>query len=208
VSYLIRLRGNDLEGLVSFLARLLQSRGALVLYGRPGTLRTHLALRLCRALQPAVYLGAGRHARMRVGIDGITFYATTSFYEELSRVLDALALCGRGGAQLIAVDEFMANLIPYRASLRESYVARMALTEVFLLGMAREVGCKILLVCAEDYRTEGPLGMRFLRKLKPALVRTHYTEGTLVAEERDPGDPHIVRLRIEVEVEGVGSCAA
>lgn len=184
--------------MLEYLAGLLRGEGALVLYGKPGTLRTRVAFLLCGELSPSVYIGTGRHARLRAAPGNTAIYATMSFYEELLKVIEVAGLCKKSLVQLIAIDEFMANLIPYRASLNESYVARMALTEISVLKLIKEAGCKVLLVCAEDLRTGAPLGLKILRQLKPRLVRTSIEADVLVAEERDLGNPSFRLARIEV----------
>ncbi|MEM0267008.1 MAG: hypothetical protein QXV98_00145 [Thermofilaceae archaeon] len=191
-----------LDKLLTFLTKRLD-KGALVLYGGPGTFRTRLALFLCEQLAPSFYIGAGRHARLKVILRGVEVRAVTSFYDELLTTIECVGFCKQEKVKLVAIDEFMANLAPYRASLSESYVYRMALTEVSVLGLAVEAECKVLLVCAEDYRTGGPLTIKILRRLKPRLVRTVVVNGVLTLEERDLADPLIALGRFEVDVEEV-----
>ena len=186
--------------LADFLKRRLEG-GSLVIYGRPGSLRTRAAFLLCRQISPSLYLGTGRHARIKKIPSGVQYFPTTSFYEELLKVIEIVGLCRRGAVKLAALDEFLANVVPYRASLSEAYVARMALTEVNLLRVAREAGCSVVVVCAEDRRTGGPLALKVLRQLKPKLIRLAVENGTLAAEERDVGDPLLMHARVEVPLE-------
>ncbi|MEM1869584.1 MAG: hypothetical protein QW517_00515 [Thermofilaceae archaeon] len=178
-------------------------RGVLVLYGGPGTFRTRLTLLLGEQLAPSVYIGAGRHARLKVTLRDVEVRAATSFYDELLTAIECIGFCKQKKVKLVAIDEFMANLVPYRASLSESYVYRMALTEVSVLSLAVEAGCKVLLVCAEDYRTGGPLTIKILRRLKPRLVRTIVEDEVLTLEERDLADPLIALGRFEISVREV-----
>lgn len=197
-----------IDALSDFLARRLD-RGVLVLYGGPGTFRTRLALLLCERMAPSLYIGAGRHARLKVASRGVTLRAAVSFSDELLSVIECAGLCKQGRVKLVAIDEFLANLVPYRASISESHVYRMALTEASILNMARDFGCKILLVCAEDPRTGGPLTIKILRRLKPRLVRSAVENGLITLEERDLADPLIALGRVEAYIEEVeGACGA
>ena len=193
-----------LRDLLNFLGRRLEG-GALVVYGEAGSLRTRIALLLCAEHRPALYIGAGRHSRVGRGPEGVTIYPTRSFYEELLKVTEVVGLCRAGAMRLVAIDEFLANLVPYRASLSEAYIGRMALAEVELLGMARDGGCKVVLVCAEDRRRGAPLALRVIRQLKPRLVRVEAEEGVLVAEERELGDPSVSLGRYEAPLDDVVS---
>lgn len=197
------MRNRSLASLLNLLSIALEERGALVIYGAPGTLRTRLTLLLCSLLKPSVYIGTGRHARLKRLPEGVSAGSTTSFYEELLKVLECLGLVRRGAVRALAIDELLANIVPYRASLSESVVARMVLTETQLIHSLVEYGGKAVVVCGEDPRTGGPLALRYLRQLRPRLLRTSIDEGILSVEERELGDPLAVVWRVEVEVEEV-----
>lgn len=197
------MRVGNLADLLDLLSRVLGERGALLLYGAPGTLRTRLTLLLCSRLKPSLYIGAGRHSRLKRLPPGVQACLTPSFYEELLKVVESLGLVRSGQLRALSIDEFFANLEPYRASLSESYVSRMALAEVHLLRTAVEHGGAVVIVCGEDPRTGAPLAFRYLRRLRPRLFRTTIEEGNLVVEERDLGDPLFALWKAEVPVEEV-----
>jgi hypothetical protein len=193
------MRRGSLAGLLELIARMLEERGALAIYGGPGTLRTRLALLACSRFSPCLYVGAGRHARLEVLPAWVTARRVLSFYDELLEVVKATGLVKRGAVRSIVVDELLANLVPYRASLSESVVARMLLTEIELLREFAERGGKAIVVCGEDPRTGGPLALRYLRRLRPRLLRTSVSESVLTVEERDLADPLTVLWRTEVD---------
>jgi len=197
------MRRRSARRLAEWLSRLLEEGGRLVLYGPPGSFRTRLALAVASRLRPAAYLGAGRHARLGELPPGVEGLSTSSFYEELLNVIRALGMARRGMLRALVLDEFMANLVPYRAVLNESYIMRMALAEVHVLRLVAEAGGRVLLVCGEDPRTGGPLGARYVRLLKPVLVRLEAVEGSLVVEERDLADPTLILGRAEAALEEV-----
>ncbi len=198
----------SLERLLDLFAELLEERGALVIYGGPGTLRTRLALLACSRFSPCLYVGTGRHARLEELPGGVVAVPATSFYDELLGVIKASGLVRSGALRAVAVDELLANLAPYRASLSESVVARMLLTEIEVLRLLAERGGKVIIVCSEDPRTGGPLALRYLRRLKPRLLRTSVVEGVLTVEERDLADPLIVLWRGKVSTDEVESACA
>ncbi|MCX8181057.1 MAG: hypothetical protein N3E41_06760 [Thermofilaceae archaeon] len=199
-------RDSHVEGLLKILDALLTKR-PLVIYGLPGSLRTRLTLLLCAHSSPFAYVGTGRHSRVVKSLSGVKFYGTVSFYEELLNLFEIIGLVKLTEIKGLALDEFMANLVPYRATLYESYVSRMAFIELQLLKLAAEAGGKVLLVCGEDHRTGGPLGLRYVRQLKPYLIKTSIEKDVLAVEERDIGDPVFVLKRIEVSAsEVVSAC--
>jgi|GEM_PF-1110882 hypothetical protein len=203
------MRSKSLASLLNLLSTALEERGALVIYGAPGTLRTRLAFLLCSRFKPCVYIGAGRHARLKRLPEGVLAGSTTSFYEELLKVLECTGLVKNGAVRALAIDELLANIVPYRASLSESIVMRMVLTEIQLIRSLVERGGKSIIVCGEDPRTGGPLALRYLRQLKPHLLRTSVVEGVLSVEERELGDPVAVMWKAEVEAGEVEkSCEA
>lgn len=138
----------------------------------------------------------------------VTVARTMSFYDELLVLIKAVGLVKSGAVKAIAVDELLANLVPYRASLSESIVARMLLAEVELLHSLTEYGGKAIVVCSEDPRTGGPLALRYLRRLKPRLLRTSVAERVLTVEERDLADPLTVLWRTEIDADEVERACA
>lgn len=197
------MRRRSAKQLVEWLSTLLGEGGRLVLYGPPGSFRTRVALSVASRLRPAAYLGAGRHARLRELPEGVEALSTPSFYEELLNTIRVLGMVRRGVLKTLVVDEFMANLVPYRTVLNESYVMRMALAEVHVLRLVAGVGGRVLLVCGEDPRTGGPLGARYVRLLKPVLVRLEVAGSSLIVEERDLADPALILGRVEGAAEEV-----
>lgn len=201
------MRSEGLRELLQVLSYALESAGCLVVYGRAGSLRTSLALLLSAKNAPFGYLGVGRHARLSRAPIGVTLYRTTSFREELEIVFDLLGFVKRGYIKGFTLDELLANLAPYRASISESHVARMFLIEIHLLRLAMENAGKVIAVAAEDPRSGGPLALKYLRQLKPRLVRASVEGEKLVVEERDPGDPLLALRQMELLAsEVVTSC--
>jgi len=201
------MRRRRVSWLLKWLSGLLKQR-RVVIYGPPGSCRTRIALTASRRLGRVVYLATGRHARLRELPSNVELMAATSFYDELLNVIRVLGRASSGEELSLVLDEFFANLVPCRAFMNESSIMRMALSEVYLLDAVGEMGGKLLLVCAEDPRTGGPLGFRYVRILKPVLLRVRVEGDSLIVEERDPADPSITLMRSEMlldELLGVGS---
>lgn len=172
----------------------------MAIYGPPGSLRTRLALSVAYSSGPFLYIGTGRHARLKKLPSNARVFQTVSFYNELLRVFKALGEVKAGAYGTVVLDEFMANAIPYRAVLKESYIMRMALTEAQLLSSIIDSTGKVITVCGEDQRTGGPLGLRYVRLLKPYLLRLEVIDEEVVIEERELADPSILLSRDRVEL--------
>lgn len=190
----------EAERLPHLLTQILEEKKGVVIYGPPGSLRTRLALSVAYNSRPFLYIGTGRHARLKKLPKEAKVFQTTSFYSELLRVFEALGEVRAGAYRTIVLDEFLANVIPYRAVLKESYIMRMALTETQLFSSIIENTGKVVTVCGEDQRTGEPLGLRYVRLLKPYLLRLKVVNKEVVLEERESADPNILLGRNRIEL--------
>ncbi|MEM1508902.1 MAG: hypothetical protein QXY49_04005 [Thermofilaceae archaeon] len=190
----------EAEHLLYLLTRILEEKKGLVIYGPPGSLRTRLALLIAYNSRPFLYIGTGRHARLKKLPKEAKVFQTMSFYSELLKVFEVLGETRAGDCRTIVLDEFLANIIPYRAVLKESYIMRMALTEIQIFTSIIENSGKVITVCGEDQRTGGPLGLRYIRLLKPYLLRLKVVKKEVILEERELADPNILLDRNRIEL--------